>query len=998
MPERDILLSIDLDVQDALKTAGQLQKEVEAIFKSRRGKQSPALSNLQAQIKQTYNLCGDLRYRLNELKQINVWGNDAKTLQEVLVNLKEAEAAYQTLVTAEEEAIEKGSVVIEGQKLTLDELQDKIAKAEQSVKVLTARANTEYELDQTNDKLKTQIIRYEELSKKQINVQKYLDLLVQGFRNLRSILAKLISPLRRVFNTMLSGFRRTQNPMRKMLRMFAVFGLGLNGVMMLIRKVRSAILEGFNNLRESKLSKLIDQVNDLKASFLTLKNTLASAFEPIVTTIIPYLKEMTDKVVAFLDRVAQFIAAARGQKTYVKAVKQTGDALEKMGKQANKALGPLDDLNVIQSESPMFELADISEEVLAEVEAFKDLFSLDNIGVTIGEFVNKIFSNLHEKIKELPDKIEEYFGDWSLTDTFIQIIETVHWDEVGSTIGDGVNFALDTLNNWFKNFQEQDGFTLLGQSAADLFNNLFETIKWTGEGGVGDLLGGLIKGAIDAAWSFATTADFDKWSEKISGAINDFFTKLMEPDENGLNSWQKLGISLGKITAFFVDIFKNLDFKQIWEGFVEGFKTFWNTETTDGGTVGRTITGLVLALSFAKLTFEIGTDLLFSGLKAGLGAALGKAFGAKALCSGVVGKALLCNIPFALTLAVIGATLLLGDKNPFKILGDQLEQVVTESIQNGIQSAFVQNNFNFDEKELRQKAMEELFESDSRLSDYIYKERKGNGWKYGITLAGYIHDFGSGGELSDAINAIVERLKKETTTTVDPALEKAGSSSAKVFHGSFMDQYADSAWERDQRIKDDFEQLAKTFEENGVNCIKGTENGITNSTATNSLSKAVTKTMNKNVKEPAMVALEEHSPSELFEEIGINVLKGFEIGFESETTTLLNMVNSTFNTILSKARAFTTNMSSIMSSYTAGQVIPLSMSSRISMLGSNAGSSLTTNSTDAIQNAVYSALQSMGIDKEQTIILNLDGKEFMRAMVKNNNEYKKQHGGQSAFA
>jgi hypothetical protein len=74
------------------------------------------------------------------------------------------------------------------------------------------------------------------------------------------------------------------------------------------------------------------------------------------------------------------------------------------------------------------------------------------------------------------------------------------------------------------------------------------------------------------------------------------------------------------------------------------------------------------------------------------------------------------------------------------------------------------------------------------------------------------------------------------------------------------------------------------------------------------------------------------------------------------------------------------------------------MSSRISTLGSNAGSSLKTNSTDAIQNAVYSALQSIGIDKEQTIILNLDGKEFMRAMVKNNNEYKKQHGGQSAFA
>ena len=67
MADTDIELAVDLNVTDAEKTAKQLQKEIEDIFHSRSGESSAALTRLEIQMKKNYDAAEALKEKLYEL-------------------------------------------------------------------------------------------------------------------------------------------------------------------------------------------------------------------------------------------------------------------------------------------------------------------------------------------------------------------------------------------------------------------------------------------------------------------------------------------------------------------------------------------------------------------------------------------------------------------------------------------------------------------------------------------------------------------------------------------------------------------------------------------------------------------------------------------------------------------------------------------------------------------------------------------------------------------
>lgn len=69
----------------------------------------------------------------------------------------------------------------------------------------------------------------------------------------------------------------------------------------------------------------------------------------------------------------------------------------------------------------------------------------------------------------------------------------------------------------------------------------------------------------------------------------------------------------------------------------------------------------------------------------------------------------------------------------------------------------------------------------------------------------------------------------------------------------------------------------------------------------------------------------------------------------------------------------------------------------LAMLGDQKQGTNVEAPLDTIKQALAEVLGEQG-NGEQTIVLNLDGREFMKAIVKQNNEYKKQHNGLSALA
>lgn len=136
-----------------------------------------------------------------------------------------------------------------------------------------------------------------------------------------------------------------------------------NQVSKAFRVLTSSIKEGFTNLYEGN-ERFKSSVDNLKASALTLKNSLAAAFSPLVEIAIPYIQRFIEWLTSAINTVGQFIAALTGRKTYTKAIKQSAAASEKATeateneaeatedetKAMNKQLSSLDKLNNLTSE------------------------------------------------------------------------------------------------------------------------------------------------------------------------------------------------------------------------------------------------------------------------------------------------------------------------------------------------------------------------------------------------------------------------------------------------------------------------------------------------------------------------------------------------------------------------------------------------------------------------------------------------------------------------
>lgn len=113
----------------------------------------------------------------------------------------------------------------------------------------------------------------------------------------------------------------------------------------------SGMEEGYQNLAQYSAD-YNGAMSAMQSEMATLKNSMASAFEPIVTTVIPYIAQLIGWLNKAVDTIGQFFAAINGQSTYTKAKKQVIDYAKSVGKAADaarSALAVFDDINVLQN-------------------------------------------------------------------------------------------------------------------------------------------------------------------------------------------------------------------------------------------------------------------------------------------------------------------------------------------------------------------------------------------------------------------------------------------------------------------------------------------------------------------------------------------------------------------------------------------------------------------------------------------------------------------------
>ena len=152
------------------------------------------------------------------------------------------------------------------------------------------------------------------------------------------------------------------------------YGLGIRSLFVLFNKLRSAVVAGMSNLAQESGS-TNSAISMLWGSLERLKNSLATAFAPILTAIAPILSKFIDMLSTAATYVSMFFSMLSGKKTYTRALavqkdyaaslsdtassaedvadatNDAADAADAAAEATEKYLSPLDDLNKMDLKS-----------------------------------------------------------------------------------------------------------------------------------------------------------------------------------------------------------------------------------------------------------------------------------------------------------------------------------------------------------------------------------------------------------------------------------------------------------------------------------------------------------------------------------------------------------------------------------------------------------------------------------------------------------------------
>ena len=958
MKDTDLMLSVDFDTTDAQSTAQKLDQEIQSIFKSRQGQQSSTLTSLEAQMKQNLRHAQELKESLTKVGETPVATEQYNTLSKHLEGyideydkLIEKSNMLEEADKLDSAEYEKVAIRMEQVEAQMDALTRRKEELEKTGQAFTDGKESEQykkiqtELDKTNDKLKQQVIRHQEITQKeQETADKQKDISTKTKARAREVdkLRRTTDQVRKsagkASGAMTAGFNNTTKVMRKGVRMLLKYALGISSIFVLVNKLRRAVSEGLRNLAGSGVSVYTEQLKELKASLLTLKNSFASALEPIITTIMPYLQRFVDAMTQAIDKIAQFIAAMRGQNKYIKAIKQTGDAIEKTGEQANKALGPLDNLNVITGQEDMFEETEISSDMINAASEFqKKLNDIKNtllgvLGVlnelTVSSFIKGFNSTTGDLVEQLQKVKDSLFG---IKDAVARIINNSAVKQASAALIKQVSKTLGAVTG------------LAASAGATLMENIF--------GGIEQFLNsneGKIKN--DIFTNLGISEKKMKLVEDIAGA----FEKLLKP----LSSDSGISITANAL-------------KIIYDCFA-GIYTFVNE----------------LSLAIAKVFADPIIDNA-DKLQTALQGILDVIDPLVATVAGFVEK----------TRAEVQS---LWDEHLSPLL-DTISKRLSEFTgqlldwwNEGPAPMLISwaNDVKVFYEEYIEPTVSEIFGLVSQVVDVITvfvgrlfdKLKVGFDW-FTTTVWPVLQPllqtmwnviiFGL-----QNIMSVLSALIKFIRYIVDVITDIVNLDFKKLWEDT--KKYFKDAWDGFIKWGTNFAKgFTKVF--GGIiNIFKGIGTAVVNAFTT--------------IKEKVQP---------IFDWIA-GVLEKLKEGFEAVTHPLQtlnnikegakNAASNVWNTVtglLDKINPFKK-----AKGYATGQVIPPSMSEHLAILGDNKKETEVVSPLSTMQEAMMNALRESGFAGAgvQEIVLNLDGREFMRAMIRQNNEYKKQNGGVSALA
>lgn len=366
------------------------------------------------------------------------------------------------------------------------------------------------------------------------------------------------------------GIHKSANKSTLSLKKLMKYVFGIRTLFALFNRIRSAATEGIQNLAQHDLltntGKVNQSLSELQSALTQLKNSFATAFAPILTTVSPILVSFINLISQAVTRVGMLIAALTGQKTFVKAIavqENYAASLDKTANSAKKAakalqgyLSPIDEINRYDdgsssdsgtgsgggytgpSAGDMFEEVPIESSLKGIADKIKELIQNEDwegLGAYIADGMNKGLQKIYNVINwdNVGPEVTRFIT--AFTATFNSLVKHINWDLMGRTLGAGVNTLVNSLNLLIGNGGID--FNKIGSSIAKGLRGAIREINWTS---LGELLGNKFM----ISWRM------------LSGFVNEMSRK----NDAGITGWTELGKAVGKAMT---GIFSKISFTDI---------------------------------------------------------------------------------------------------------------------------------------------------------------------------------------------------------------------------------------------------------------------------------------------------------------------------------------------------------------------------------------------------------------------------------------------------
>ncbi len=285
----------------------------------------------------------------------------------------------------------------------------------------------------------------------------------------------------------------------------------------------------------------------LSANIEYMKYAMGSALAPVIQFV-------TNLVYQLMKAIQSVAYALTGVNIFAKAsassyASMAGSA--KKAKNETKSLSNIhSEINNIQSNdnsdsgnggtiAPSFDLSGIDNTPNSILDAIKN-GNWYEVGATIGEKLNDAMNSIPwDKIQNTAKKIGTNIAQF-----LNGFIATTDWKQVGNTIAQGINTAIYLVQSFVHTFN----WSGLGGAVANAINGFFKNTNW---GALGDTISTGIKGALNGITTFFKNFD---WSFIVQGLIdfcknidwNGIVDSMFEMLGSAFASFVNLGMILGE--------------------------------------------------------------------------------------------------------------------------------------------------------------------------------------------------------------------------------------------------------------------------------------------------------------------------------------------------------------------------------------------------------------------------------------------------------------------